>query len=249
MPRAFTLLLGATLALATSLPSQTLEVFRLRLTGQADLASLQLVERALDGSRVAGAVALVVELALAGGSDAAAEAIAARFAEATIPVFVLLARGAGEHSRAPALAADSVFVAGDAADAMPIGVSSAGTVRDVAELLERMALGDAAVTVVDAGWLTVTVQVTNRNWRDLRIYLIRAGTRQRLGMVTSMNTKEFAVPHRLVVPGASMHVLAEVVGSTERVRTEEVRVERGLVIDWLVANVIIESTYFISYRP
>ena len=54
----------------------------------------------------------------------------------------------------------------------------------------------------------VTLRVTNANWSDVRIYLVRSGMWLRLGLVTSQSSIEFTVPPDFSGQSGSVLVVA-----------------------------------------
>ena len=73
----------------------------------------------------------------------------------------------------------------------------------------------------------VTVEVTNQNRRDVRVFVIRSGTEVRLGTVVSGRTGIFS--YRGLQPGTSetLRIGAEVIGSGANFSSEGVRVAPG----------------------
>ena len=139
-----------------------------------------------------------------------------------------------------------------AQQAVDVGIA-AGQVSNMAGLLEILGLENAEVAAVgfESMFTGTTINVTNHNWRDVRVYLIlgaEGGMRSRLGTVTSMNTAEFDVPPESLMPGSTLQLVAEVIGSTERTQTSRVSVRPGLVIEWIIANTISQSNFFIYIR-
>ena len=159
----------------------------------------------------------------------------------------------------PELAIDGLVQAGErltlsAQQAVSSGIA-AGRVRNLDELLEIVGLAGAEIVPLAAedelAYSGTTITVTNRNWRDIRVFLLHGAEgsmRTRLGTVTSMNTTDYEIPPQLSVLGSRIQVLAEVIGSTERAVTQQVTVQPGLVIEWIIANVISQSNYFIYIR-
>ncbi len=135
----------------------------------------------------------------------------------------------------------------DATSAVKLGLAAA-QVDSLDDLLSELDLVGAEIVTVGREWTTTTISVTNRNWQDVRIYLVRSRARYRLGTVTSMNAQVFEIPQNRLPTGAVIQVLAEVIGSSEHVATEEVRVQPGLVIEWVIGNVLSHSSYFYFVR-
>ena len=135
-----------------------------------------------------------------------------------------------------------------AADAVRTGVA-VQSVADVDALLQAVGLNDAEVITAEVAWITTTVSVTNRNWSDVRVFLQRASSRFRLGTVTSNRTTRFEIPPGQLAEGGSVRVVAEVIGTFERIATDEVRVQSGLVIEWTIENALQYSTmvHYVRY--
>lgn len=136
--------------------------------------------------------------------------------------------------------------------AVRLGVA-AGEVRDIEELLKTVGLEGAEIVMGSPVQTAAhaTIRISNQNWGDVRIFLLHGGggrMRSRLGTVTSMNSAEFSIPEQFVMAGTVIQVVAEVIGSSERVATEQVTMQPGLVVDWVIANVISQSNYFIFIR-
>ncbi len=132
--------------------------------------------------------------------------------------------------------------------AVRLGMAAA-QVDDLAHLLTRLGLDGHEVVTLGSNWVGTTVQVTNYNLMDARIYVFRGSVPYRLGTVTSMGSAEFDVPNTVLPEGARIRVGAELIGSSERTTTEEILVEPGLMIQWVIENRLSQSSYFLFVRP
>jgi predicted small lipoprotein YifL len=81
-----------------------------------------------------------------------------------------------------------------------------------------------------------TVQVTNHNWADMVIYLVRSSTRVRLGTVTSMNTARFRIPNGMITSGSSIHLHADPIGSRDGYVTPALQVSPGRQVELRLQN-------------
>ncbi|MEX2570841.1 MAG: hypothetical protein WD737_06010 [Gemmatimonadota bacterium] len=81
-----------------------------------------------------------------------------------------------------------------------------------------------------------TIEVSNHNWSDMVVYAVRHGTRMRLGMVTSMNSKRFPVPRHLNTGAGSVELHAEAIGSAEAFRTGPINVNPGQRVELKLEN-------------
>jgi hypothetical protein len=57
-----------------------------------------------------------------------------------------------------------------------------------------------------------TLRVTNSNWSDMRIYVVRGSVWLRLGLVTTNTTAEFLIPADFLSAAASATLIADPVG-------------------------------------
>ena len=104
--------------------------------------------------------------------------------------------------------------------------------------------GAAGGSGPDAG---VSLEVNNRHWRDVVVYVTRGGARTRLGMVTSNSTRTFGISRDFVAGGYTVTLRAEVVGSDEFLRPGPVTVSPGDRILWRLRPVLNQSD--LSVRP
>jgi hypothetical protein len=81
-----------------------------------------------------------------------------------------------------------------------------------------------------------TVEVTNHNWSDVVVYMVRNSSRVRLGLVTSMNTSSFRVPPVLLGTGASLQLEARPIGARDQFRSPSLQVLPGQKIELTVQN-------------
>lgn len=132
--------------------------------------------------------------------------------------------------------------------ALQLGLAVAA-VNSVEDLLSRIELANARVRTVNEDWLSTTVSVENNNWRDINVFVrLSGGMQMRLGTVTSMNSSVYTVPGNILSYNSYVRIVAEIIGSDDRIETETVRVMPGLVIQWRIENVLRNSNYFIWIR-
>ncbi len=121
-----------------------------------------------------------------------------------------------------------------------IVVAEASSLDDV---MAAIGLDDAEQITAGVAWTTTTVSVSNRNWRDLRVFVSQSGSRFRLGTVTSNSTVRFQIRPGQLGPAGFITIVAEVIGSLDRIQTDAIRVRPGLVIQWNVENVLSHSSF------
>ena len=83
----------------------------------------------------------------------------------------------------------------------------------------------------------VTVQVTNNNWLDMRIYVVETLTQRRrwpLGNVTGLTTTSFEIPDHLRAELGTLVLVAEAIGSRQRLFTDRLHTWPGALVDWKI---------------
>jgi len=81
-----------------------------------------------------------------------------------------------------------------------------------------------------------TVAVTNNNWSNVTVYLLRGGARYRLGMVNSMSTAVLRVPTVAVSAQGDVQLMVDPLGSTRGYVTPNLMVSPGDKIEFTVQN-------------
>lgn len=81
----------------------------------------------------------------------------------------------------------------------------------------------------------VSVEVENRNWSDITIYLMTGGLPQRLGMVTALGNASFAFPSQRLYTGGSVRLRALPVAGRP-FTSEAILVQPGQAIMWTLEN-------------
>lgn len=71
------------------------------------------------------------------------------------------------------------------------------------------------------------VEVQNRGFYDMTIYVIRSGQRVRLGQVSGNSTATFELPRTMVNPGLPIRFQADPIGSSRTPFSEEISVSPG----------------------
>ena len=95
---------------------------------------------------------------------------------------------------------------------------------------------------------SATVKVTNNNWNNMDVYMVRGGSRYRLGTVTSMSTEVFRVPQTLVGNTGGVQLLADPIGSSVTYLSPTIFVNAGETIRFDVQNQLSISSVSIFSR-
>ncbi len=90
----------------------------------------------------------------------------------------------------------------------------------------------------------IEVAVTNNNWMDMDVYVLRGSARMRLGSVTSMTGAVFEVPRGLNVGSeGNLRLLADPVGSSQTYISDPILVQPGSRVVWSLENTLPLSSY------
>ncbi|MEX2581704.1 MAG: hypothetical protein WD766_00385 [Gemmatimonadota bacterium] len=87
------------------------------------------------------------------------------------------------------------------------------------------------------------VEVQNNNWSDMVVYAVRYNTRTRLGMVTSMNTRNFDLPKSVNLASGAVELVAEAIGSRERFGTGPINMNEGQSVELKIENQLAISSW------
>jgi membrane-bound serine protease (ClpP class) len=135
-----------------------------------------------------------------------------------------------------------------AADAVELGLA-AGHVVDLDDMLMLLGVVDPSVQVVgETKSEGVTVEIVNYHLSNVRIVLTRGGARHRLGIVATNGSATFEIAESILPDGARIQVVAEVIGGSGRVETDEILARPGLVIQWNIETRLSQSNFFYFVR-
>ncbi len=82
----------------------------------------------------------------------------------------------------------------------------------------------------------IQVRVLNHNWSDVNVYVVRLGTRLRLGTVASMREELFDLPRGFMASSSDVRLMIDPIGSRFTYTTEPILVSPGQTIDMRVEN-------------
>lgn len=88
----------------------------------------------------------------------------------------------------------------------------------------------------------VTVEVTNYNWSDIHAYVLVAGQRQSLGVITTSNTQTFELTYQMLTGHRGIVFIGLPIGSSLAYVSEEVLVGPGDTVVWTLHNSLRQST-------
>lgn len=95
----------------------------------------------------------------------------------------------------------------------------------------------------------VSVYVENRNFLDMRVYVVRNGAAYRLGTVTSFTEEEFKLPRGLVGTPDDVQLLARPIGSRRGYVSHPVIFSSGDTLVFQIENAIgLSSAWVIAGR-
>lgn len=95
---------------------------------------------------------------------------------------------------------------------------------------------DQSVTPAAESRAPITLRVTNSNWSDVRIYLVRGTMWMRLGTVTTNNTAEFTIPGDFLSGASAVTLVADPVAGRTPWSTSLPAVSEGDEFELVVEN-------------
>jgi hypothetical protein len=93
----------------------------------------------------------------------------------------------------------------------------------------------------------VSLTVTNQNWLDVDVFVIRGTTRYRLGAVGGNSSATLSIPTSLIVHG-QLQLMADPIGSDDVYVTEMITVAPDETVQLTVAPRMRMSSYAVSTR-
>jgi hypothetical protein len=81
-----------------------------------------------------------------------------------------------------------------------------------------------------------SVRVENRNFLDMKIYILRGAERIRIGTVTGNSTQVFTIPEGLIFGSGLVRFLADPIGGTDTPISQEISVRQGDVVELIITN-------------
>ncbi len=89
------------------------------------------------------------------------------------------------------------------------------------------------------------IQVRNRHWQDVNVYLVLAGSRFRLGTVSSNHTDRFPIARFAGWDTHPLQVYVDPIGSTDTFTTDDFYLADGQWADCVVEGTLRLSSYMV----
>lgn len=93
----------------------------------------------------------------------------------------------------------------------------------------------------------VTLQVENRHWEDVRVFVDPKGAPIHLGAVKAMSTQSFRVSDSQLGSGLGIRLMAESFASRTVLVSQEVTIPAGTSVHWTIEGRLTQS--FVQFRP
>ena len=93
----------------------------------------------------------------------------------------------------------------------------------------------------------ISLSVTNQNWLDVDVFVLRGTSRYRIGEVGGNTSATFSIPSSLIVRG-EVRLMADPVGSDDRYVTETISVAPDEKVQLTVAPRMRMSSYAVWNR-
>lgn len=89
---------------------------------------------------------------------------------------------------------------------------------------------------------TVPLRVTNHNFQDMTIYIVRDGQRNRLGAVTAASSATFLLTEQHLGQQGRVQLLADPLGTVGALSTEAFIVKPGQRVEWTIESDVRRSS-------
>ncbi len=90
------------------------------------------------------------------------------------------------------------------------------------------------------------VEVRNRHWQDVNVYLVIGGTRYRLGTVGTAHTERFPIARFAGWDTHSMQLFVDPIGSTDTFTSESFNLASGQWAELVVEGTLSLSSYMVK---
>lgn len=85
--------------------------------------------------------------------------------------------------------------------------------------------------------------VENNNWQDMTLYVLRDGTRMRLGAVTALSKGRFTLPSAATAGTGELRIMADPLGSSATWTSQPIHVMPGQELRFRLENNVQLSSY------
>lgn len=87
------------------------------------------------------------------------------------------------------------------------------------------------------------LNIVNRHWQDVRVYLIGAGQPLRIGTVTAITDHSFTLPGWMLGSSRVIRIYVNAIGGNEYFQTESISVQPGQYVEVRLETDLSRSTY------
>jgi hypothetical protein len=89
---------------------------------------------------------------------------------------------------------------------------------------------------------TVSLHITNNNFQDMTIYILRDGQRNRLGAVTATSSATFLLTEQQLGQQGRVRLIADPLGTVGSLATDQFTVKPGQRVEWTIESDIRRSS-------
>ena len=82
----------------------------------------------------------------------------------------------------------------------------------------------------------VPLQISNHNWSDVVIYVVRDGFQSRLGVAAAATATSFTLPRRMLGQAGELQLFGRPIGAKGSAFTETVIVQPGQWVEWTLED-------------
>jgi hypothetical protein len=82
----------------------------------------------------------------------------------------------------------------------------------------------------------VPIQISNHNWSDVVIYVVRDGFQSRLGVAAAASATSFTLPRRMLGQAGELQLFGRPIGAQGSAATETVIVQPGQWVEWTLED-------------
>ena len=91
----------------------------------------------------------------------------------------------------------------------------------------------------------IRLEVLNNNWSDVTVFVLREGSRDRLGVATAATTTVLRIPRHLLGQLRVVQLIADPIGSSNGIVSDAILVKPGMQVTWRLESDLSRSSVMV----
>jgi hypothetical protein len=91
----------------------------------------------------------------------------------------------------------------------------------------------------------IRLEVLNHNWSDVTVFVLREGSRDRVGVATAATTTVLSIPRHLLGQLRVVQLIADPIGSSNGITSEAILLKPGMQVTWRLESDLRRSSVMV----